>query len=184
MIHTVIFDRDGVLSEQIPQPPEYGTGVGGAWRLEDFRIIPAAIDAVWYTHGRGLDMFVATNQPYIAKGIMTSDVMYQMNAHLFEVLGISSENVYFCPHSKENNCACRKPKPGLLLAAAKEHGFSLDEAVMIGDRPSDILAGQNAGCAMTILIGNNDQKTRDALDAVGAKPKYICSDVSCAVRLF
>ena len=101
-------------------------------------------------------LIVATNQPDIARKRLTREQVDAMNAHLRSKLPLDAIEV--CAHDDVDNCDCRKPKPGLLLNAAKRDGIALDESFMIGDRYRDIEAGHSAGCR-TILIGDGYGET-------------------------
>lgn len=158
----VFLDRDGVLNRTfvragVPHPPD---SVAAVAILPDVR---AALDLL---AGRGFALIVATNQPDVARGTQTREEVERINAHLRERLPLDA--VYTCFHDTPDNCACRKPKPGLLLRAARERDIALDESFMVGDRWSDIAAGAAAGCATLLVDVPYNQRERCTPDMVVA----------------
>jgi len=100
-------------------------------------------------HDEGYLLIVVTNQPDVARGTQTREVVESINQFLLDNLPI--EKVYTCYHDNADGCDCRKPKPGLLLQAAREYDIDLNSSYMVGDRWSDIEAGNASGCK-TIYI--------------------------------
>ena len=138
----VFLDRDGVINKKPPMS-DY------VKKWEEFRFLPGAIEAIKLLNDNGFKVVVVTNQAGIAKGQFSlSDLHYihdnmqkelkKHNAHI--------DAIYFCPHGYDDNCDCRKPKPGLLLQAAKELKFDTKDAILIGDDEKDEKAGEAAGC--------------------------------------
>jgi D-glycero-D-manno-heptose 1,7-bisphosphate phosphatase len=141
----VFLDRDGVINrtfvrDGVPHPP------ASASELE---ILPAVPDALARLHDMGLPLFVVTNQPDVARGTQTREEVERINDCLGQSLPVDA--FYVCYHDTADRCECRKPKPGLLLRAAAEHGIDLARSWMVGDRWSDVAAGAAAGCK-TVLI--------------------------------
>src|SRR2546423_15116493 len=97
----------------------------------------------------GFMLVLVTNQPDIARGTRERGAVDAINDELRRRLGL--DDVRVCPHDDDDECACRKPRPGLILAAAERWGISLDASVMVGDRWRDIEAGRGAGCR-TVLV--------------------------------
>ena len=152
----VFLDRDGTINEY----------VGFLRRPEDFRLLPGAAEAVKLIHEKGYLAVVATNQPVIARGEVTLEGLDEIHRKMETLLGLEGafiDALYFCPHHPDGGfagerpeykiaCECRKPKPGMLLRAAKELNIDLAASWMAGDGKNDIGAGKNAGCR-TALIG-------------------------------
>ena len=146
MRRAVFLDRDGVLNETVLRngralpPPDLAslTIAAGA---------PAALRAL---HDAGFFLVCVTNQPDIARGTQSLAVVEAINAALRAALPLDDFRV--CPHDTADGCACRKPKPGMLLDSAVANDIDLARSVMVGDRWSDIHAGRRAGCR-TVLIG-------------------------------
>lgn len=148
MTKGVFLDRDGVINRKPPEG-DYVT----CW--EDFQILPGAIEGIAQLNRAGFRVIVVTNQRCIAKGLMTTLELELMHERMLEFLaqaGATINAIYYCPHELEPVCCCRKPAPGMLLEAAREHGIELRASWMIGDSESDIQAGKNAGCKTVRLF--------------------------------
>jgi D-glycero-D-manno-heptose 1,7-bisphosphate phosphatase len=144
----VFLDRDGVIVI-----PEFRDGRSFAPRqLDDFRFYPDAQESLALLKSKGFALVVVTNQPDVGAGLIAEDVMAEMNRRILETFPIDAIKV--CRHTRDVMCSCRKPKPGLLLEAAEEFGISLPESFMVGDRASDVEAGEAAGCK-TVFIDLN-----------------------------
>ena len=136
----VFLDRDGVLNEAVvrqgkPYPPDSEA---------DLRIVPDAPEALARLKARGLLLIVVTNQPDVARGRQTADRVEAIHRKLARELPI--DDFITCFHDDRDDCACRKPKPGLILDGAARHGVDARRSFMIGDRWRDIDAGEAAGC--------------------------------------
>jgi D-glycero-D-manno-heptose 1,7-bisphosphate phosphatase len=136
----VFLDRDGVINESIvrdgrPYAPT---------RIEDFVIFPGVPEAVSRLREAGYAVIVATNQPDVGAGRQSRQVVEEMHEHLQRQLTVDAVKV--CYHVDQDRCACRKPKPGMLIEAAKEHSIDLARSWMVGDRWRDVGAGKAAGC--------------------------------------
>jgi len=136
----VFLDRDGVLVI-----PLFRDGRSFAPRsLAEFAIYPEAPRCVDRLRRAGFKVVVVSNQPDVGAGRVAREVVDEMNARLRRAMPLDAVKV--CYHTKEERCACRKPRPGLLLDAATEIGVDLSASIMVGDRASDIEAGARAGC--------------------------------------
>ncbi len=141
----VFFDRDGIVNAS--------PGPGYVERWADFHLLPPFIDAVRVAARHGFVSAVITNQRGIATGILSSSSVAEIHAHLTTALAAAGApllGVYMCPHARDA-CSCRKPQPGLLLEAARDHDLDLSRSWMVGDQPTDVEAGRRAGCR-TILV--------------------------------
>jgi D-glycero-D-manno-heptose 1,7-bisphosphate phosphatase len=164
----VFVDRDGVINrttvrDGTPYPPQ---------SLSEVEILPGVPEALERLAKLGLKLIVVTNQPDVARGTQTRGGVEMINALLMSKLPQLSA-AYVCYHDRADNCDCRKPKPGMLLRAAEEHGVDLAKSFMVGDRWGDIVAGAAAGCK-TLLIDlpysqchrcSPDHKVADLLEA-------------------
>ena len=141
----VFLDRDGVVVV-----PEFRDGRSYApRRIEDFRLYPDAGPSLRRLKQAGFLLAVVTNQPDVGNGlILRSDVDAM---HEFMMRELPVDVLKACFHRRDDHCACRKPRPGMLLEAAGELGIDLTRSFMVGDRNSDVEAGRAAGCA-TVLI--------------------------------
>jgi D-glycero-D-manno-heptose 1,7-bisphosphate phosphatase len=138
-------DRDGVLVETFVR----GERAFAPVSLDEFQITEGAGRLVQQLRQAGLLPVVFTNQPDVGRGIITPEVLAEMHARLRAAVPV--HDVLVCIHDDGSGCACRKPKPGMLLAAAARWGIDLQSSFVIGDRWQDIEAGRAAGC-YTILI--------------------------------
>ncbi|MGO9768532.1 MAG: D-glycero-alpha-D-manno-heptose-1,7-bisphosphate 7-phosphatase [Roseiarcus sp.] len=136
----VFLDRDGVLVV-----PRFRDGRSFAPRtLAQFAIYEDAPRCVRQLKDAGFKLVVVSNQPDVGAGLVSREVVEEMNVRLCRLMPLDAIKV--CYHTKEQRCACRKPLPGLLLEAAAEMGIDLSASIMVGDRASDIEAGAMAGC--------------------------------------
>ena len=156
----VFLDRDGTLIEDngsLRSPTQvvfFVTTVPALRRLQEY-----------------FRMFIVTNQSGVAKGELTLDEANQVNAHVVERLreyGVQIDDVFCCPHRREDNCACIKPKPHFLLRAAQWHGLDLRRSFVIGDHPHDVELARNVGATGIYLLTGHGLKHRAELrgDAV------------------
>ena len=144
----VFLDRDGVINEVVtkngrPHPPQ---------NLKDLIICKGVLEGLQILKSKGFLLIVVTNQPDVSRGITTKDKVRSINNYLIKNLPLDEINT--CFHDNKDNCHCRKPRPGMILNAAKKMNISLANSYLIGDRKKDIEAGINAGCK-TIFIDYN-----------------------------
>lgn len=138
----VLFDRDGTIVRDVPY--------NGDPELVD--PMPRAKELLDALRARGIKVGVLSNQSGIGRGMITAAQMRAVNQRVDEVLG-PFDGWYVCPHAPEDDCECRKPKPKLVLDAARDWGLDPSQLVVIGDKTSDVDVANNAG-ATGILIGN------------------------------
>ncbi len=158
MNRAVFLDRDGVINRK-PLEGGYVT----TW--EEIEILPGVAKAISLLNRANFKVVVVTNQRCVAKALVTSAEVELIHDRMCRVLGDAGatiDAVYYCPHEKEPPCACRKPAPGMLLLAAREHEIDLTESWMIGDSDVDIAAGRSAGCKTVRLVENSEQNSTDA----------------------
>lgn len=156
----IFLDRDGTLNKY----------VGFLRNIDDFELIDGASEAIKQINQSGYLAIVVTNQPVIARGEVSWDELHEIHKKMETLLGKDGayiDGLYICPHHPDKgfegerpeykfDCDCRKPKPGLLLQAAKEFNIDLSQSYMIGDSNRDVEAGQNAGCRRSIQIETNE----------------------------
>jgi len=141
----VFLDRDGVLNEPVvrrgrPRPPETTAAL---------RVLPGVREVCRELSGAGLALVCVTNQPDIARGTQDLATVTAMNEHLRALLGL--DEVVVCPHDDDDGCVCRKPRPGMILDAARRLHLDVSHSITIGDRWRDIEAGRAAG-TWTVLV--------------------------------
>ena len=162
MINRAAFlDRDGVINRK-------PTGDGYVTRWEDMRFLPGITRSIVLLNQAGFRVIVVTNQRCIAKGLVTSETLDFIHQQMCDWLGAEGakvDGVYYCPHEKQPPCSCRKPAPGMLLTAAREHQLDLTASWMIGDSEIDVEAGRNAGCKTVRLLGR-DETAQGCADVV------------------
>ena len=162
----VFLDRDGVINRAVvcdgkPYPPA---------RLEDVEILPGAISSMQRLAERGYVLIGITNQPDVARGTQSKEVVESINAMIQSRLPL--REIFVCYHDNMDNCDCRKPKPGLILQAAEKYGLDLSHSWMVGDRWKDIAAGQAAG-SKTIFVDYHYTETYK-----GASADFVVEDTA------
>jgi len=141
----VFLDRDGVVNANI----ERDRKPYAPTTLADFRLLPGVGEAIRRLKAAGFLVVVVTNQPDVRTGLTPRETVDAMHAKLRAELPV--DGIEACFHTDGDRCACRKPKPGMLLAAAEKHGIDLRRSWMVGDRWRDMDAGHAAGC-LTVFI--------------------------------
>lgn len=145
MHQAVFIDRDGVLIEAIVRNGK----PFAIYNVADAVILDGVAEGCARLRAAGYRLVMVTNQPDVARGKVAASVIEETNRYLVKLLGLDA--AYVCFHDDEDDCDCRKPRPGLLVRAAQNLKLDLASSFMVGDRWRDIEAGQRAGCK-TILI--------------------------------
>ncbi len=155
-------DRDGVINEEVNYLHE----------PDKVQLIPGTVEALKLLAANGYKAIVITNQAGVGKGYFPEADIALVHARIQELLaaeGAKIDAFYYCPHHPEytEKCHCRKPEPGMILQAAADWNIDLAQSCMIGDRPSDIGAGCNAGvkACYLVLTGYGRQVVADNLAA-------------------
>jgi D-glycero-D-manno-heptose 1,7-bisphosphate phosphatase len=153
----IFFDRDGIVNES-PGPRRY------VERWEDFRLRTPFVRILRRTTEAGYAAVVVTNQRGVALGAVAELELERIHRLLRESLkrehGLELLDILYCPHN-EGTCECRKPRPGMLLEAARRHGLDLKGSWMIGDSESDVEAGRRAGCRTVLVNGSSESSIAD-----------------------
>src|SRR2546430_5306365 len=134
------------------------------------RFLPGVAKAIAILNHAGFRVIIVSTQRCVAKGLVTADNLDSMHRRMCECLarhGAIIDAVLYCPHEEEPPCSCRKPAPGMLLAAALAHQIDLAASWMIGDSEIDLEAGRNAGCRTAQVLANDETATLDC-DVVGS----------------
>ncbi len=136
----VFLDRDGVINRsKVIDGKAYAPRA-----LSEFELLPGVKEACDALVKADFLLFVVTNQPDIGNGLVSREIVEQMHHTVLAALPITK--IYTCPHTQQEGCACRKPKPGMLLAAQQEFALDMAQSFMVGDRYSDVCAAIAAGC--------------------------------------
>ena len=179
----IFMDRDGTIADE----------VGYVNHIDRHRLLPRSAEAVRRVNAAGFLAFVVTNQSGVARGLFDEELLHEVHAKLrasLEREGARLDGIYYCPHHPKEgeppwkqDCDCRKPRPGLLLRAAREHDVDLGSSYMIGDTVLDIEAARNSGMAGVLVLtgyGKGDLKYR--MTQRGLTPAYIAEDLLAAVE--
>ena len=145
MNKAIFLDRDGVINKTVPRNDIFGSPRS----VEEFKIVDGIEEALYDFWRLGFLNIVVTNQPDVARGFITEELLLRLHLLLEEKLPI--DDVFVCIHDDKDNCDCRKPKSGMLLEASLKCNIDLNKSIMVGDSWKDIAAGQNVGCT-TILV--------------------------------
>lgn len=180
----IFLDRDGVINEIIYHK-EMGV-IDSPFTVEQFKLLSAVAKAINKFHKLGYKVIIVSNQPGLAKDNFTLEIFEKMKGKMRKELkknGAEIDAEYYCfhhPYAKvkkyKKNCDCRKPKPGMILKAAKDHNIDLAKSWMIGDGITDIKAGQTAGCK-TIFIGRMKCDLCKLMEDERVKPNYIAPNL-------
>ncbi len=166
IIDAVFIDRDGTIG-----------GNCSVIYPGEFKMYPFSVQAIRLLKNLNIKIFAFTNQPGISRGEST---VYEFEK---ELLGFGFDNAYVCPHRKEEQCSCRKPSPALLIKASNEYDIDLARCAVIGDRWSDMVAGDNVGTKkILVMTGAGSEalgKYRDKWANI--EPDYIAENVLDAV---
>jgi D-glycero-D-manno-heptose 1,7-bisphosphate phosphatase len=142
----VILGRDGILNE---------FREGHVTAPEEWVPIAGALEAVSRIDHAGWHVVLATNQAGIGRGMIDMSAINAVHAHMNRLLmaqGGRVDGVFFCPHTPEDACECRKPKPGLMLDIGRRYGVDLAQVPMVGDTLRDMLAAKAAGCEPHLVL--------------------------------
>lgn len=160
MNRAVFLDRDGVINRVILR----GGRPCSPCSIEELEFLPGVGEGIEALRRAGFRIIVVTNQPDVATGLQARSVVELMHRRLHDLFPI--DNIKVCYHVDRDNCLCRKPKPGMLLQAAKELDLDLKQSFVVGDRWRDIEAGRAAGCKTILVGGGYGEKLIESPDAV------------------
>jgi D-glycero-D-manno-heptose 1,7-bisphosphate phosphatase len=171
-VRIVFLDRDGVINRAIerdgkPYPPR---------TLADFEILPGVPEACAKLKAAGFLLVVATNQPDVGRGTIEQAAVEKIHAHLMTQLPVDRVEACFHPGQGLSNCDCRKPKPGMLLRAARDLKADLSKCWMVGNRWRDVDCGHAAGCK-TVFID------RGYVEELKQQPDFIAKNLLEAAEI-
>ena len=173
----VFMDRDGTITEEM----------GYLKDSKKLRLVPRSAEAIRLLNKREILAIVVSNQSGVARGYFTEKTVRETHKRLEELLkekGAYLDGIYYCPHHPKfgspkyrKNCNCRKPKPGMLLRAAKKFNLDLEKCYVIGDKVEDIKLARNAGARGILVLTGYGQKSSKRV-----KPDHTAKDLYHAVR--
>lgn len=165
-------DKDGTIVDN----SKYPKIIPSDEILED-----KVIEGLRYLEEKDYKLIIISNQPWISKGKMSKDEVEDIFKSLVKKLkdkGIKIEDYFYCPHKNEDECLCRKPKPGMILKAAEKHNIDLEKSFMIGDTDKDIIAGKEAGIKTILVETGHDKKFKSIVS-----PTYILKNLNEIARI-
>lgn len=145
----IILDRDGVINFDSPAYIK---------TPEEWQPIPGSLEAIAQLNKVGCRVAIASNQAGIGRGYFSEEALAQIHAKLLQALtaiGGRVDGIFYCPHAPVDQCACRKPKPGLLFTIFEQYGIGAEDAVMVGDSLRDLEAASAAGCGAVLVETGN-----------------------------
>jgi D-glycero-D-manno-heptose 1,7-bisphosphate phosphatase len=163
-----LIDRDGILNED--------RGYEYVKRWEEFEFIPGVLEALAQIHRLGMPVAVVTNQSCIGKDLVSAEEVDRIHARMLEEVERSGgriEKVYLCPHLDEDQCECRKPKPGLIRRACTELNLDPARSFFAGDSARDIKAGRAAGVATILVQTGKGVEELPRARAAHLEPDYV-----------
>lgn len=172
----IYLDRDGVINENRDDYVK-------SW--QEFRFLPGALEALRLLTERGFTLFVVTNQAGVNRGLMQAETVEDIHRHMLlaaEAHGAQILEARYCPHRPDESCFCRKPRPGMLLGLAAEHGVSSRDTFMVGDALSDVAAGRSVGCRTVMVRTGRGAEQLAQRVASAQKPDHVAADLLEAAR--
>jgi len=164
-IKTIFLDRDGVINKD----SNY------LHKVKDFEFISGVFKTCKYLQNLDYKIIIITNQSGISRGYYTLKDFQTLNNWMigqFEAENINILDVFYCPHSPDSNCNCRKPKPGMFLEAKYKYSIDMKNSWIIGDRETDIIAANSSGIINTILV-----KSGHKIDELNSNAKFILDSI-------
>ena len=152
-IKTIFLDRDGVIN----------TDIGYLYKISEFEFIEGIFEVCSHFHNLGYKIIIISNQSGIGRGYYSENDFLMLNNWMltqFENNNISILDTFYCPHTPESLCKCRKPKPGMFLEAKNKYNINMEKSWMIGDRETDIKAANLSGISNTILVKTGYHKDK------------------------
>lgn len=169
----VLLDRDGtiIVDRHYLSDPD------------QVELLPGAAEGLLRLRRAGCKLAVITNQSGIGRGLFSLEALERIHGRMLDLLlqeGVEIEGIFFCPHTPEEHCDCRKPQPGLIERAADALGFDPAQSFVVGDKPCDVELGQAVG-ARTILVRTGYGTAIEA--EKGCKPDYVADDLNKAAAI-
>jgi len=172
----VFLDRDGVINRDSPDYIK-------SW--DEFEFLPGSLEALKRLTGAGFAVIVITNQSAVGRRMISFEELERIHLNMQEVVSANGgriTDIFFCPHTPDVHCGCRKPEPGLIRQAQKRHVLDLESAYMVGDSARDIECAQKAGCGHALLVRTgNGIAVEIRLAEKRIRPDYVAENLYDAV---
>ncbi len=163
-MQAIFLDRDGVICENRSNHVK-------SW--QEFHFLPEVKNSILALSQLGFPLIVVTNQAIVGRGVVTASIVDEIHQRMIAEItacGGRIDRVIYCPHRPEDNCYCRKPKPGMLLQVAQDMNIDLPRSYFIGDAATDLMAAQQVGCrAFLVMTGRGFQQLEPALQAMSGQ---------------
>lgn len=179
MLKMIFIDRDGVINKD----PGGWTTHSYVTKTHELQFLPGALKALSLLNRNGIRVVVVSNQAGVSKGYFTKEDLDIVNTRMLDAIGKAGgrvEEVYYCTHRDEDNCDCRKPKPGMLERAMGKYRISARDTFMIGDSKVDVLAGKALGMKTVFVLSG--KTSEDEMRKWGVKPDYVFPHLLGAVE--
>lgn len=170
----LLLDRDGVINQDSDAFIK---------SVDEWIPIPGSLEAIARANQIGFSIVVVSNQSGLARGLFDIDMLNKIHNHMINEIsrfGGRIEAIFFCPHGPNEDCLCRKPKPGLLVEAGKRLNVDLSSATLVGDRDSDLLAARAVGARQMLVETGHGRKTKATLEL--GSGVIVRSDLADAVQ--
>jgi len=177
LLKVVFLDRDGVINRDSPDYIK-------SW--SEFEFLPGSMGALIKLTQKGFAIIVITNQSAVNRGMISRKDLDFIHSHMRSAVRANGGNisaVFFCPHTPDDHCSCRKPKPGLIHQAQSRYTLDLKSTYMVGDSAKDIECAQNAGCGYAVLVRTgNGTEAETILTRKNISPDYVAEDLDDAAN--
>jgi len=177
LLKVVFLDRDGVINRDSPDYIK-------SW--SEFEFLPGSLNALKRLTQKGFANIVITNQSAVNRRMITLEDLDFIHSNMQSAVNANGGKIsaiFFCPHTPDDHCSCRKPKAGLIHQAQSRYALSLESAYMVGDSAKDIECAQNAGCGYAVLVRTgNGAEAETVLTRKKISPDYVAADLDDAAN--
>jgi len=170
-IKTIFLDRDGVINEE----------VNYLYQIENFKFIDGVFEACLHFQRLNYKIIIVSNQSGIARGYYSENDYKRLTTWMLDQFchkNIAVLDTFYCPHGPDSKCYCRKPKPGMFIAAKNKYNINMKKSWMIGDKETDIESANLAGISNTILV-----RSGHLINESDSKSKYIMDSIKDSINL-